>query len=380
MEFLLTDEQKMFQENIRKFVEKEVLPGAKQRDDDHAFPWEIVKQLAEMGCLGITIPEEYDGTGLPEVNNIILIEELSKADAALGVIVSVHNTLATYPLKHHSSEDLKRKYLPILASGKKIGCYSLSEPGAGSNPAQMVATATLRDGYYYLNGQKTWVTNGKAAEICIIFAKTDPSAGGRGISCFVVEKGTPGLDVGKVEDKMGMNSSDTVEFFLTDCKVPKENLIGTEGVGLKIALAVLNDSRIGIGAQALGIAQGALNCSIKYAKERVQFGKPIAEFQAIQWKLANMATKIDAARALVYRAAMMKDLNIEHIKEASMAKLLASEVATEVAQQAVQIFGGYGYTEDYPVERYFRESKLTEIYEGTSEMQRILIARQLLKN
>jgi butyryl-CoA dehydrogenase len=335
--------------------------------------------MAELGFLGLTAPEEYGGAGMDTVSYCIAIEEISKACAATAIVMAVQNSLVNYILLKFGTDEQKDKYLRPLATGQKIGAFALTEPGAGTDAAAQQTTAVLQGDHYVINGTKHFITNGGFADIVLLFAMTDKSKGHRGISCFIVEKGTPGFSTGKHEHKMGIRASDTCELIFEDCKVPVANRLGQEGEGFKIAMMALDAGRIGVGAQAVGIAQAALEKAIAHAKTRVQFGQPIAQFQAIQFMLADMATQIEAARLLVYNAALKKDAGERFSKEASMAKLFASEVAGFVTTKAVQIHGGYGYMKEYPVERYFRDAKITEIYEGTSEVQRMVIASNLLK-
>lgn len=360
MDFFLNDDQKAIREGIREFADKEVAPKAAYYDKTHEFPMETFKKLGEQGWLCMNIPEKYGGAGADYLSYAIALEELSRADATVGVVFEVHCTLNAEVLLHFASEEQKMKYLPRMARGEIMGAYCLTEPTAGSNPAQMKTRAVKDGDHYILNGQKTFISNGGVADLYIVMAVTDPSKGGKGgISAFVVEKGTEGLSFGKPEEKLGIRASSTCDVFFNDCRIPKENLIDAEGQGLKVALATLDSGRIGIASQAVGITQRALDLSVPYAKEREQFGKAIAEFQAIQWKLANMATELDAARLMVYRAAFLRDKGNKASKECSMAKLFASEVAMRHTVEAVQIFGGYGYIVDYQVERLMRDAKIT---------------------
>ncbi len=379
MDFMLTDEQKLIQQTVREFAQAEVAKDAAERDRTETFPAHHVAKMAQLGFMGMMTSPEYGGGGLDTISYAIVIEELSKVDASVGVICSVNNSLVCYGIETFGTEGQKQKYLVPLAKGEKLGAFCLSEPGSGSDAANMKTTATARDGYYYLNGTKNWITNGKNADRYVITAHTDPAAGHRGISAFIVEKDFPGLVVGNKERKLGIRSSDTVTINLEDCKVPAANRLGQEGDGFKIAMKTLDGGRIGIAAQALGIAQASLDAAISYSKERVQFGKPISEFQAIHFKLADMETRINAARLLTYQAAWQKDQKRNFSMAAAKAKVFASETAVYASTEAVQIFGGYGYIKDYPVERFMRDSKITEIYEGTSEIQRIVIGRGLIK-
>jgi len=379
MDFRLTEEQKMIQQTIREFAEGELKPVAAELDHTGNFPTEIIKKLAELGFMGVPFPEKYGGAGLDYISYAITVEELSVACASTGVIVSAHTSLCCDPIYFAGTEEQKQKFLTPLASGKKIGCLGLTEPSAGSDAANIKTTAQLDGNQWVINGTKLFITNAAQAEIAVITAMTDKNAGHKGISTFIVEKGTPGFKVGKIEDKLGIKASSTAELIFEDCRIPKENLLGPLGGGFKIALQTLDGGRIGIAAQAVGIGRASLEVSTKYAKERVQFNKPIAELQAIQWMLADMATEVDAARLLTWRAAAMKSAGERYSQQSAMAKLFASETATRAAHKAIQIHGGYGYTKDYPVERFYRDARITEIYEGTSEIQRLVIAANLLK-
>jgi alkylation response protein AidB-like acyl-CoA dehydrogenase len=371
----------MIQQTARDFANNEIMPIADQHNRDEKYPAEIVKKMGELGFLGMLIPEEYGGTGLGNLNLVLASEEVNRACASTGVTMSVHNSLCTGPIVNFASDELKKKYLPRLATGEVIGAYALSEPDAGSDPASL-STAAVRDGNeYVLNGTKNFITTGQEAGVFVVMARTDPEVKKtRGISSFVVEPGMKGFSVAKKEDKLGLRASSTVQLAFEDMRVPAENLIGEEGMGFKIAMHTLDGGRIGIATQGVGIAQASLDESLKYAEEREAFGKQIGHFQMIQWKLADMAMNIEAARLLVYNAARLKDEGKPHSMEASMAKLFASETSNECARQAVQIHGGAGYTEDFRVERLFRDARITEIYEGTSEIQRIVISRSLLQN
>jgi butyryl-CoA dehydrogenase len=379
VDFELTDEQQLIRDAVREFAEAEVAPIAAELDRDHRFPSELLPKLAEMNLMGMPYPEKEGGAGADYLSYVIVVEELSRACASTGVILSAHTSLATWPIFKFGTEAQKDRYLHDMASGHRLGAFALTEPAAGTDAAAGTATATLHADGYTLNGSKMFITNAPYADVYIVFAKTDPERGTRGISAFVVEKDTPGFSVGEAEHKLGIRGSSTPPVYFSDCRVPKEALLGGEGDGFKIAMQTLDGGRIGISAQALGIAQAALDASVAYAKERVQFGKPIAALQAIQWMIADMATEIDAARLLVYRAASCVDNGKPYSTEGAMAKLFASEVATRVAGKAIQIHGGYGYTESYPVERNYRDAKITEIYEGTSEVQRMVIARNALR-
>ncbi|HEC71971.1 MAG TPA: acyl-CoA dehydrogenase [Thermoplasmatales archaeon] len=377
MQLELNEQQKMIQKMVREFAEKEVAPVAAELDKKAEYPKKILEKMAKLGLLGIIIPTEYGGAGLDTISYAIIIEEISRKCASTGVITSVHNSLVSWPIMKYGTDEQKKKYLPILAKGEKIGAFAGTEPNAGSDLGAMQTTAVLKGDKYIINGDKTFITSGSEAGILIVFAVTDKSAGSKGISAFIVENTFKGFKVGSIFDKMGINANHVSELVFEDMEVPKENLLGKEGEGFKIALSTLDGGRIGIGAQAVGIAQACLDESIEYAKQRQQFGRPISKFQAIQWMIADMTTEIDAARLLVYRAAYMEDQNIRFTKEAAMAKLFASEMAMRATRKAIQIFGGYGYTTEYPVERYFRDIKLCEIGEGTSEVQRLVISRQL---
>ncbi len=379
MNFQFTEEQLMIKETARKFAVEELAPKASERDEKEEFPHEEVKKLAELGFMGMMVSEKYGGAGLDTISYVLAMEEISKVDASVGVIMSVNNSLVCWPIETFGTEEQKLKYLPRLARGELLGAFCLSEPEAGSDASNQRTTAVKDGDYYILNGTKNFITNGVYANILIVFAQTDKEKGSKGISAFIVEKDFPGVIVTKKEKKLGIRSSDTAQIVFEDCKVPACNRLGEEGLGFKIAMTTLNGGRIGIAAQALGIAQASLEASIKYAKERKTFGKYLAEHQAIQFKIADMATKIEAARLLTLLAAWKKDRGEKYVKEASMAKLFASQVAVEASLEAVQIHGGYGYIKDFPVERYLRDSKITEIYEGTSEIQRIIIARELLE-
>lgn len=376
---ILEEKHENFRGKIREFAEKYIAPKTKEIDEKQKFPYDNFKKLGELGIMGMVVPEEYGGTGDDMISYAIAVEELSRVCGSTGITVAAHNSLAIYPLYLFGTEEQKKNYIPPLAKGEKIGAFGLTETGAGSDAGATKSTAKLIGDYYLLNGSKCFITNASVADIMVITARTDPKKGSKGISNFILEKGMPGLNVGKKENKMGLRGSDTAELVLENVKVPKENLLGKEGDGFKQFLITLDGGRISIGAMALGIAQGAYDMALRYAKERIQFGKPISSFQAIQWKLADMATKIEAARHLIYYACWLKDKNRPYIKESAMAKLYASEIGNWVCYQAIQIFGGYGYLREYPLERYFRDIKLCEIGEGTSEIQRIVIAREILK-
>ena len=379
MDFELTDEQQLIRDAVREFAEAEVAPIAAELDRDHRFPHELLPRLAEMNLMGMTFPEKEGGAGADYVSYVIAIEEISRVCASTGIIMSSHNSLATWPIYTFGTRAQKDHDLHDMTSGRRLGAFALTEPAAGTDAAAGTTTATPTADGYALNGSKMFISNAPHAEIYIVFAKTDPDRGTRGISAFVVERDTPGFAVGEAEHKMGIRGSSTPPIYLTDCRVPKEALLGEEGEGFKIAMATLDGGRIGVSAQALGIAQAALESSVAYAKERVQFGKPIANLQAIQWMIADSALDVDAARLLVYRAASCVANGRPYSTEGAMAKLFASETATRVAGRAIQIHGGYGYTASYPVERNYRDAKITELYEGTSEVQRMVIARSALR-
>jgi len=379
MDFELTDEQQLIRDAVREFAAAEVAPIAAELDRDHRFPYELLPRLADMNLMGMPYPEKEGGAGADYVSYVIAVEELSRACASTGIILSAHTSLATWPIFKFGTEAQKERYLHDMASGRRLGAFALTEPAAGTDAAAGTATATLHADGYALNGSKMFITNAPYAEVYIAFAKTDPERGARGMSAFIVEKDTPGFSVGEAEHKLGIRGSSTPPVYFSDCRVTREALLGGEGDGFKIAMQTLDGGRIGVSAQALGIAQAALDASVAYAKERVQFGKPIATLQAIQWMIADMATEIDAARLLVYRAASCVDNGRPYSTEGAMAKLFASETATRVAGKAIQIHGGYGYTESYPVERNYRDAKITELYEGTSEVQRMVIARSTLR-
>jgi len=385
VEFSLTDEQQQLRHTVREFAEGEIAPHVMEWDEASRFPSEIIPKLAEMGFLGVIFPEKYGGAGMGYVEYAIIIEELSRVDGSIGIIVAAHNSLCTNHIFKFGTEEQRQKYVVPLAQGKKLGCWSLTEPEAGSDAGRTRTVAAKKDGGWVLNGAKTFTTNGHYADICVGMAVTEASKKQHGISAFVIEKGTAGFRPGKKENKLGLRASDTSEVVFTDCRVPGESLLGREGEGFVNSLQILDGGRISIASLGLGMAQGAYECSVRYAKQRKQFGKQIAEFQAIQFKLADMATQIDAARLLTYRAAWLADRAIASgdseariTRESSMAKLYAGEVAVRVANKAVQIHGGYGFTKDYPAEKYYRDVKICTIGEGTSEIQRMVIARQLL--
>lgn len=377
MDFAFDDELKLLQQQVREFAFAEVARGAAERDKAAAMPVELLKQLGEMGLFGITIPEKFGGSGMGCVASSMVVEEVSKACGGTGVLLSAHSSLCVDPIMTFGTEEQKKKYLPKLATGETIGCLSLTEPGSGSDAGAASCMAVLKSDGWHITGTKIFVTNGKEAGVMVLIAVTDPDEPKRRLSAFIVEKPWPGLRIGKLEKKLGIKCSSTAEFVFEDCVVPREALLGERGRGLKVALTTLNGGRIGIAAQALGIAQACLYESGKYAKTRVQFNQPIGKFQAIQNKIADMVVGVEAARLLVYRAAWMKDSGKDYGQAAAMAKLFASEACSRAANHAVQVFGGYGYCEDYPVERFLRDAKITEIYEGTSEIHRLVIARGL---
>jgi butyryl-CoA dehydrogenase/short/branched chain acyl-CoA dehydrogenase len=373
----LTEDEILFRDNVRQFAEDKVRPLAKEMDEKGVFDHGLVEQFFQLGIMGIEIPEQYGGAGGKFFDAILTVEELSRCDASAGVVVDVQNTLVNNALLRWSSPEQKKRYLPRMVSDL-VGAYALSEAGSGSDAFALQTRAELKGSDYVLNGRKLWITNGKEAGLFVLFATLDPAAGYKGITAFIVEKEFPGFTVGKKEDKLGIRASSTCELIMEDCRVPKENVLGEVGKGYKIAIETLNEGRIGIGAQMLGVARGAWEYASKYAQERKQFGKPISEFQGIQFQIAQMATEIEAARLMVYNAARMKDAGVPFVKEAAMAKLFASQVAERVTSLAVEIYGGYGFTKDYPVEKYWRDSKIGKIYEGTSNMQLATIAKLVM--
>jgi len=377
--FALTEEREQLRKEIREFALREVAPNVSRWDEASEFPEEVVKALGRMGLLGIIFPVEYGGSGLGYVDYVLAIEELSAVDGSIGIIVAAHNSLATNHIFVAGNEEQRRRWVPRLASGEWLGAWGLTEPGSGSDAGGARTTAVRSDKGWVLNGNKTFITNGHYADVAVVIAVTDRAKGVHGLSAFAVEKGTPGFRAGKKENKLGLRASDTSELIFEDCEVPAENLLGAEGQGFVDSMRILDGGRISIAALALGMAKGALEASLKYVKERRQFGKAIAEFQGIQWKLADMATELDAARLLTHRAAVMKDVGLKTTLESAMAKLKASEVAVKICDEAVQLHGGYGFIKDYPVEKFYRDVKLCTIGEGTSEIQRMVIARELLK-
>ncbi|MQR94027.1 acyl-CoA dehydrogenase [Fictibacillus phosphorivorans] len=378
MNLVFTEEQKMMQKMVRDFAQKEIAPAIEHMEETEEFPRHLITKMAELGLMGIPIPEEYGGAGMDFTSYIIAINELSKVSATIGVILSVHTSVGTNPILYFGNEEQKRKYIPKLASGDYLGAFGLTEPSSGSDAASLKTRAVKKGDHYILNGSKIFITNAGEADVYIVFASTAPDKGSYGISAFIVDKDTPGFSVGKKEKKMGLNGSNTCEIVFEDARVPAENLLGKEGEGFKIAMSNLDVGRIGIAAQSLGIAEAALEYATNYAKERTQFGKPIGANQGLGFKLADMATAVEAAKLLTYRAADLKTNNLSCGKEASMAKLFASETAMKSAIEAVQVYGGYGYTKEYPVERLFRDAKVCQIYEGTSEIQRMVLSKHLL--
>jgi alkylation response protein AidB-like acyl-CoA dehydrogenase len=373
----LTEDEVLFRDNIRQFAEDKVRPLVREMDEKGVFDKDLIRQFFELGLMGIEIPEQYGGGAGTFFEAVLAVEEMSRVDASAGVVVDVQNTLVNNALLRWASEEQKKRYLPRMAS-EWPGAYALSEAGSGSDAFALQTKAELRGGDYVLNGRKLWITNGKEAGLFVLFATVDPAAGYRGITAFLIERNFPGFSVGKKEDKLGIRASSTCELILEDCRVPKNNVLGEVGKGYKIAIETLNEGRIGIGAQMAGVARGAWEYAAKYAQERKQFGKSIADFQGIQFQLAQMATEIEAARMMVYNSARMKDAGMNFVKEAAMTKLFCSQVAERVTSLALEIYGGYGFTKDYPVEKYFRDSKIGKIYEGTSNMQLQTIAKLVL--
>ncbi|RLB15278.1 MAG: acyl-CoA dehydrogenase [Deltaproteobacteria bacterium] len=378
MAYHLTEEQRMIQTMVRDFARDVLLPTAAERDITKEFPGENIRQMGELGLMGMNVPPEYNGAGVDTVSYSVALQEVAYACAATAVIMSVHNSVACGPIYLFGSDYLKDRYLKPLAAGKKLGCFALTEPSAGSDPAGQRSRAVKDGDSYVINGTKMFITSGKHADVVVVTAYTDREKKHRGISAFVVEKGTPGFTVGKEEDKMGLRGSDTTELIFEDCRVPGENLLGQEGDGFVIAMASLDGGRIGIASQSVGVAQACLDAAVNYARERIQFNKPISQFQGIRWMIADMATQIEAARLLTFNAAAMKDRGENFSAAASMAKVFASEMANKAAYQALQIHGGYGYIKEYPVERYYRDARVFTIYEGTSEIQRKVIAKHVI--
>ena len=378
MDFELSEEQALLRKTVREFAERELAPHSREWDEKQAFPREVFGRLGALGLAGCCWPEEYGGSGLSTLDWAIVMEELARADAGVALSLAAHHSLCSAHVYLAGSEEQKRRFLPPLARGEKVGCWGLTEPGSGSDAGGMRTTAVRDGGHWVLSGSKNFITNGGTADTAVVMAVTDRAAGKKGISAFVVERGTPGFRAGKKEDKLGVRSSDTSELAFEDCRVPAANLIGHEGMGFVDTLKILDKGRVGIAAFSVGIARAALEASMRYALERKQFGHPIADFQAIQFKVSEMATKTEASRLLTWRAAAMADAGRSHTAESAMAKLFASEAAVEIALEAIQVHGGYGYLKDYPVERYLRDAKIGTIGEGTSEVQRLVIARQLL--
>jgi alkylation response protein AidB-like acyl-CoA dehydrogenase len=373
----LTEDEILFRDNVRQFAEDSIRPKVREMDEKGVFERSLIDQFFQLGLMGIEVPEQFGGAGGKFFDAILAVEEVSRIDASAGVIVDVQNTLVNNALLRWSNDEQKKRYLPRMAADT-VGAYALSEAGSGSDAFAMQTRAQIQGSDYVLNGRKLWITNGKEAGIFVLFATMDPAAGYKGITAFIVEKNFPGFTVGKKEDKLGIRASSTCELILEDCRVPKQNVLGEAGKGYKIAIETLNEGRIGIGAQMLGVARGAWENAVKYSQERKQFGKAISDFQGIQFQLAQMATEIEAARMMVYNAARMKDAAMNFVKEAAMVKLFASQVAERVTSLAVEIYGGYGFTKDYPVEKYFRDAKIGKIYEGTSNMQLQTIAKIVL--
>jgi alkylation response protein AidB-like acyl-CoA dehydrogenase len=380
MDFELTEEQKMIQDMCRRFAEKEIKPVAAQLDETKEHPAQLCQKMGELGLMGVTTPEQYGGAGMDYISYVLAVMEISKACASTGVIMSVNNSLYCFPINTFGSHEQKLKYLTPVARGKAIGCYGLTEAGAGSDPASMRTTAKLDANQWIINGEKRFITSGNVADYCVLAAVTDKEKGYKGISSFIIDlKNTPGFSVGRVEDKMGIKASGTAELIFDDARIPKENLLGERGSGLRQMLTTLDAGRLGIGAQAVGIGRAVLEEALEYSAVREQFGKPISEFQAIQWKLADMATELDAAELLLLRAAWLQDQGKPFEKESAMAKMFASDIAMRAAVEGVQILGGYGYCKEFPMERHMRDVKICQIYEGTNEIMRLVIARNLLR-
>lgn len=380
MELVFTEEQKMMQKMVRDFAEKEIAPVVEKMEETDEFPREVIKRMGELGLMGIPIPEAYGGAEMDYTSYIIAIHELSKVSATIGVILSVHTSVGTLPILNFGTEEQKQRYIPKLASGEYLGAFALTEASSGSDASSMKTRAVRNGDHYVLNGSKIFITNGGEADTYVAFARTNAEEkGSKGVTAFIIDKDTPGFSIGKKEKKMGLNGSNTVEIIFEDARVPVENRLGEEGEGFRIAMANLESGRIGIAAQSLGIAEAALNYAVSYAKERQQFGKPIGQNQGLGFKLADMATEVEAAKLLTYRAADLKNQGVPCMQQVSMAKLFASKTAVKASIEAVQVYGGYGYTKEYPVERLFRDAKVCEIYEGTSEIQKIVISRNLMK-
>jgi len=379
MDFELSEEQKMVQQMARDFAENEIKPKAAELDKTERHPAEIIQKMAELNLMGIAIPDTYGGGGADIISYVVALEEISRGCGSVGVIMSVNNSLVCDPINTFGTEKQKKEFLTPLASGKKLGCFGLTEPEAGSDAAGQKTTAVLQGDEWVINGKKNFITNGNVADYCVLMAMTDKSQGYKGISCFIVDCKAPGFSVGVVEKKLGIKASGTAELILEDCHFSQESLLGQVGQGFYVAMNTLDGGRIGIAAQALGIARAALEAAVEYSKTRVQFGQPISKFQAIQWMIADMATELDAARLLTLRAAFLKDQKQRYEKEAAMAKLFASEAASRITTKAIQVHGGYGYIQEYNVERHFRDARITEIYEGTSEVMRLVISSNILK-
>ena len=379
MDFFLSEKQNIVRRSVRSFCEREIVPIAKELDQEARFPWEIVEKMGKLGYFGIQTPHELDGAGMDTVTYCIIIEEISRACSGLGLCVTVHNSVGIYPLLAFGNDEQKKKWVPPLARGEKIGAFCLTEPNIGSDAAGVESTAIRDGGYYIVNANKVMVTNGGVADTCLIFVKTDPSAGHRGLSVVVAERGMPGFEIGDLEDLSGNRANPVSSIRLTDCRIPVENLLGKEGWGMRIGLAALDTGRMGIAAQALGIAQAAMEEGIKYSQQRRQFGVPICQHESMQNMIADMAIQVESARLMVYRAAAKRDRGMPFSKESAMAKLYATEAAGKVTDMALQIHGGYGYIKTYPVERFYRDARVTRIYEGTSEIHRIVIARSVLE-
>jgi len=380
MSYQLNEEQKMIQAMVRDLAREVILPGAAERDKTKEFPAENIKKMAELGLMGMGVPAEYNGAGVDTISYSLALQEIGYACASTAVIMSVHNSVSCGPIYRFGSEYLKENYLKPLAAGEKLGCFAITEPSAGSDPASQKTTAKKDGDSYILNGTKAWITSGKSSDVVVCSAYTDKTKKHRGISAFILDKGLPGFSVGPNEDKMGQKASDSTSLIFEDCRVPAENLLGEEGQGFIIAMTALDEGRIGIASMSVGIGQACLDAAISYAKEREQFGKSLSKFQGLRWMMADMAVQIEAARLLTFNAAAMKDNKERFTAEASMAKLFASETANKVAYKALQIHGGYGYSKEYPVERYYRDARVTTIYEGTSEVQRIVIANNIIES
>lgn len=378
MDFTPTEEQRLIQSAVTEFADREVAPIADQIEEEMHFPVELIPRMAEMGLMGMQVPQEYGGAALDSVSYAMAIEALARVSASVAIIVSVHNSLVLYPFLKFGNEEQKRRYIPDMVRGKRLGAYCITEATAGSDVSNESSTGIREGDHYVLNGEKLYITNGDKADVFFVMIRTSPEKGSRSLTAFIIERGTPGFEISPPEKKMGLNASGTVSIRLNECRVPASNVLGGEGMGMRIALSTLDGGRIGVAAQSVGIAQGAFEAALSYAKQREQFGKKISEFQGIQWMLADMATGIEAARLLLYRAASLKDSGADYSKEASMAKLFASETAAMVVDRALQIHGGLGYIRGTPVERFYRDARVTRIYEGTSEIQRLVIARHLL--